>query len=108
MVNRDALVDPNSSDHIVALTELREQIATLQKQLSLKDGQLLTKEKQVSLDLPFCLRFHFHSAADSLPTLNPACDLYKKDHRIEGLAVPHGSRVSRQNEDNPKGARSQD
>jgi hypothetical protein len=50
MVNRDALVDPNSSDHIVALTELREQIATLQKQLSVKDGQLLTKEKQVSLD----------------------------------------------------------
>nr|CAG4636006.1 EOG090X02IW [Eubosmina coregoni]SVE69683.1 EOG090X02IW [Eubosmina coregoni] len=48
MVNRDALVDPNSSDHIVALTELREQIATLQKQLSAKDGQLLTKEKQIT------------------------------------------------------------
>lgn len=75
MVNRDALVDPNSSDHIVALTELREQIATLQKQLSAKDGQLLTKEKQVSLHtISSALSFvflRFHSAADSISTLNP-------------------------------------
>lgn len=48
MINRDAMVDPNSSDHVVAITELREQVATLQKQLSVKDNQLLAKEKQVS------------------------------------------------------------
>nr|CAG4641527.1 EOG090X02IW [Eurycercus lamellatus] len=48
MINRDALVDPNSSDHVVAITELREQVATLQKQLSLKDNQLLAKEKQIT------------------------------------------------------------
>jgi hypothetical protein len=48
MINRDAMVDPNSSDHVVAITELREQVATLQKQLAVKDNQLLAKEKQVS------------------------------------------------------------
>jgi len=48
MINRDALVDPNSSDHVVAITELREQVATLQKQLLSKDHQLLLKEKQMT------------------------------------------------------------
>ena len=53
MINRDALVDPNSSDHVVAITELREQVATLQKQLSNKDQQLFSKEKQVGIILNF-------------------------------------------------------
>nr|CAG4634661.1 EOG090X02IW [Alona affinis] len=44
----DTLVDPNSSDHVVAITELREQLATLQKQLTAKDNQLLAKEKQIT------------------------------------------------------------
>nr|CAG4649161.1 EOG090X02IW [Scapholeberis mucronata]SVE93500.1 EOG090X02IW [Scapholeberis mucronata] len=48
MINREALVDPNSSDHVVAITELREQVATLQKQLVAKDNQLLAKEKQIT------------------------------------------------------------
>nr|SVE84141.1 EOG090X02IW [Daphnia pulex] len=48
MINRDAMVDPNSSDHVVAITELREQVATLQKQLAVKDNQLLAKEKQIT------------------------------------------------------------
>nr|CAG4642364.1 EOG090X02IW [Evadne anonyx] len=48
MINRDTLVDPNSSDHVVAITELREQVATLQKQLLSKDHQLLLKEKQMT------------------------------------------------------------
>ena len=52
MINRDAMVDPNSSDHVVAITELREQVATLQKQLTVKDNQLLAKEKQVSQKKP--------------------------------------------------------
>lgn len=40
-------LDPNSSDHVVAMTQLKEKIASLQKQLSLKDSQLLNKDKQV-------------------------------------------------------------
>ena len=40
-------VDPNSLGDIVAVTELREQLASLQKQLAAKDKQLLSKEKQV-------------------------------------------------------------
>lgn len=39
--------DPNISDHVVAVTSLKEKIANLQKQISVKDGQLLAKEKQV-------------------------------------------------------------
>lgn len=41
-------LDPNSSDHVVAMTQLKEQIASLQKQLSQKDSQLLGKDKMVS------------------------------------------------------------
>ena len=40
--------DPNISDHVVAVTSLKEKIANLQKQITVKDGQLLAKEKQVS------------------------------------------------------------
>ncbi|XP_013789779.1 protein FAM76B-like, partial [Limulus polyphemus] len=41
-----ALMDPNSSDHVVAITQLKEQVALLQKQLLQKDQQLLNKDKQ--------------------------------------------------------------
>ncbi|XP_043266536.1 protein FAM76A [Venturia canescens] len=39
--------DPNSSDHVVAVTQLKEKIALLQKQLTQKDNQLLTKDRQI-------------------------------------------------------------
>lgn len=42
-------LDPNSSDHVVAMTQLKEQIASLQKQLNQKDAQLLGKDKMVSM-----------------------------------------------------------
>ncbi|KAK5646488.1 hypothetical protein RI129_004952 [Pyrocoelia pectoralis] len=41
-------LDPNSSDHVVAMTQLKEQIASLQKQLSIKDSQLLGKDKLIT------------------------------------------------------------
>lgn len=40
--------DPNSSDHVVAVTQLKEQIAHLNKQISIKESQLLAKDRQVS------------------------------------------------------------
>lgn len=40
--------DPNTSDHVVAVTQLKEKIAHLQKQISMKDRQLLAKDKLVS------------------------------------------------------------
>lgn len=40
---------PSNSDHVVAMTQLKEQIATLQKRLQQKDNQLLQKDKEVSL-----------------------------------------------------------
>lgn len=40
-------IDANSSDHVVVITELKEQIASLQKQSNQKDFQLLNKEKFV-------------------------------------------------------------
>ncbi|XP_077486907.1 protein FAM76B-like [Amblyomma americanum] len=42
------LLDPTSSDHVVVLTQLREQVSSLQKQLTLKDQQLLAKDKQIA------------------------------------------------------------
>ena len=41
-------VDPNSSEHIIAINRLQEQLDNLKKQLSLKDQQLLEKEKKVN------------------------------------------------------------
>lgn len=43
-------IDPNSSDHMVAMTQLKEQIASLQKQINQKDGQLLCKDKLVGIE----------------------------------------------------------
>lgn len=44
--------DPNSSDHVVAVTQLKETIANLQKQINIKENQLLAKDRQVSDDFP--------------------------------------------------------
>ncbi|KAK9872883.1 hypothetical protein WA026_020237 [Henosepilachna vigintioctopunctata] len=41
-------LDPNSSDHVVAMTQLKEKIASLQKQISIKDSQLLCKDKMIT------------------------------------------------------------
>lgn len=46
--SESSIPDPNSSDHVVAVTQLREKIASLQKQLNLKDQQLLAKDKQIT------------------------------------------------------------
>ncbi|KAG5889017.1 hypothetical protein JTB14_033946 [Gonioctena quinquepunctata] len=41
-------VDPNSSDHVVAMTQLKEKIASLQKQVSQKNGELINKDKMIT------------------------------------------------------------
>lgn len=45
--NSHRYIDSNSSDHVVVITELKEQIAMLQKQSNQKDFQLLNKDKFV-------------------------------------------------------------
>lgn len=46
----NVIAPSHNTDHVVALTQLREQIATLQKKLQQKDNQLLQKDKEVSDD----------------------------------------------------------
>lgn len=46
-------LDPNSSDHVVAMTQLKETIASLQKKVQQKDAELLSKDKLVSRSLVF-------------------------------------------------------
>ncbi|XP_075233172.1 protein FAM76A-like isoform X2 [Lycorma delicatula] len=41
-------LDANSSDHVVAMTQLKEQMASLQKQLSQKDAIILSKDKMIT------------------------------------------------------------
>lgn len=43
-----ASIDPNSSDHVIAMTQLKEQIASLQKRLAQKDRELLGKDKHIT------------------------------------------------------------
>lgn len=45
--NSHRYIDSNSSDHVVIITELKEQIAMIQKKCNQKDFQLLNKEKFV-------------------------------------------------------------
>lgn len=42
------IVDPHSSEHVVALTNLKETIASLQKRLTGKDRELLQKDKEIT------------------------------------------------------------
>lgn len=42
------IIDTNSSDHVIAMTELKETIASLQKKVGQKDRELLVKDKFVS------------------------------------------------------------
>ncbi|KAL1455685.1 hypothetical protein WDU94_009763 [Cyamophila willieti] len=42
------IIDPNSSDHVVAMTQLKEKNAGLLKQISLKDALILTKDKMIT------------------------------------------------------------
>lgn len=41
------MVDPNSSDHVVAMTQLKEKLVSLGKKLTQKDKDLLDKDKLV-------------------------------------------------------------
>lgn len=43
----NGMMDPSSSDHVVAMTQLKETIASLNKKLTMKDSQLLQKDKEV-------------------------------------------------------------
>lgn len=44
----NAFIPNNNSDHVVLVTQLREQLHALQKKLQQKDHQLLQKDKEVS------------------------------------------------------------
>ena len=47
----DTSLDVNSSDHVVAVTQLKEQLSLMQKQLARKDQEMLEKDKKVSITL---------------------------------------------------------
>lgn len=44
----NVIAPSHTSDHVVALTQLKEQIASLQKKLQQKDNQLLQKDKEIT------------------------------------------------------------
>lgn len=46
--SESTLLDTGTSDHVVAMHQLKDQIAQLKKQLQVKDNQMLAREKQVS------------------------------------------------------------
>lgn len=48
-------VDPHSSDHVIAMTQLKETIATLQRKIKQKDGIILEKEKEVCVNRFFLM-----------------------------------------------------
>ena len=48
-------MDPNSSEHIIAINRLQDQLEAMKKQLQSKDQQLMEKDKKVSLSRNFIL-----------------------------------------------------
>lgn len=46
--SESTLLDTGTSDHVVAMHQLKDQIAQLQKQLQVKDKQMLAQEKQAA------------------------------------------------------------
>lgn len=48
-----AETDPNGADHLVLITQLREQITALKRQVASKDAMLLGKDRQVSAGAEF-------------------------------------------------------
>ena len=57
MVVRASVPDPNSADHVVAMTNLKERIVSLEKRLQMKDKELLEKDKLVSINYYLCMIF---------------------------------------------------
>lgn len=53
-------MDSNNSDHFIAMTELKETIANMQKRLSQKDRELLEKDKMVISSINFFYYFFFY------------------------------------------------
>lgn len=57
------LVDSSNTDHIVIITELTEKYASLEKQMQIKENQLIEKDKYVSklrLIMVFDLLLNFY------------------------------------------------
>ncbi|KAG8332325.1 Protein fam76b [Homalodisca vitripennis] len=97
-------LDPNSSDHVVAMTQLKEQMASLQKQLAVKDSTILTKDKLKVIDvltwhgnglwatilasrvlcgrlcIVLCIQW---SVEMSAAIENPACEFYAIEDRVK-------------------------
>lgn len=55
------IIDTNSSDHVIAMTELKETIASLQRKVGQKDRELLDKDKFVSyINVIIFSKFQIH------------------------------------------------
>lgn len=72
--NTGGIMDPNSSDHVVAMTQLKETIASLHKKINMKDKDLLEKDKMVSVGVVDC-----EVAVTGVPIFRLFVD-----HRVEG------------------------
>lgn len=44
------LLDPSNSEHVIVVTQLRDQINTLQKQVKNKESELLDRDKKVKIN----------------------------------------------------------
>lgn len=72
-------VDQNSSEHVIAMTQLKEEIASLRKKLMQKDRELLAKDKHMT-DLK---SKNFHSENELRTKMKDAEKYY--DSKIEVL-----------------------
>jgi len=43
-----SILDPNNSEHVIMVTQLKDQINSLQKQVKLKDSELLDRDKKIA------------------------------------------------------------
>ena len=53
-----SLLDPNNSEHVIVVSQLKDQINTLQKQVRIKDSEILDRDKKVIIYF-FLIHFFF-------------------------------------------------
>lgn len=87
--------DPHSSEHLIALQQLQEQLDSSKKQLQLKDQQLLERDKKVKCNrytLYECKLLFTKKQQHCMCVCNGVCLFV--DHRVESSALWVGEGVS--------------
>ena len=76
----NSFLDLSSTDNMIAITQLREEVESLKKQLSQKDVQIIDRDKKVSLETRLKVVTTWK--------LTPLFSVYESNHTYQGPKCP--------------------